>query len=109
MRCGRRKTCRNHTRNQRCAPIRTCVPETLDALITVVREAERHGHAVRAVGHSWSDVALTGGYLLQPSGRSVLTRRGLNRPLDLEPELLSEAGRSQTLIRAEAGMRVRAN
>jgi hypothetical protein len=97
----RRKTWRNHTRNQHCDPLRICVPESLDDLVEVVGEARDRRTTVRAVGsgHSWSDAALTGGFLLEP--------RGLDQPLDLEPELLTAAARGKTLVRVEAGMRIR--
>lgn len=109
MKCRRRKTFWNHTRNQRCDPLLICVPETLDDLVEVVRQAEQQGVTVRAVGsaHSWSDAVLTAGYLLKPRGGPPFRRTGLNRPLELEPDLLTEAARAQSLVRVEAGMRLR--
>jgi L-gulono-1,4-lactone dehydrogenase len=49
-------------------------PASLDELVELVRRAEREGTTVRAVGagHSWSDVALTDGYLIEPRGLSGL-------------------------------------
>jgi len=101
MKVRRRTTWRNHTGNQHCDPLRICVPESLEDLVGLVKEAAEQGHTLRAVGshHSWSDATLTGGYLVEPTG--------LNRPLELEPELLTEAARSKKLVRVEAGMRVR--
>ena len=57
----------------------------------IVSSAEHDGATVRAVGsgHSWSDVALTTGYLLRPER--------LNRPLEI----------TGNLVRVEAGMRLR--
>jgi L-gulono-1,4-lactone dehydrogenase len=77
-----RKRWRNNTGNEGIDPLRQVTPTTLAELCAIVREAERDGCAVRAVGsgHSWSDVALTDGILVHPTG--------LNRPLDLESDLL---------------------
>lgn len=109
MKSRRRRTFRNHTRNQRCDPLLICVPETLDDLVDLARRAEQQGVTVRAVGsgHSWSDAALTAGYLLEPRGGPFFRRTGLNRPLELEPDLLTDAAREQRLVRVEAGMRLR--
>ncbi len=109
MKCQRRKAFFNHTRNQRCDPLMICVPETLDDLVELARKAQEEAVTVRAIGsaHSWSDATLTGGYLLKPRGRSWFRRTGLNRPLELEADLLTETARRQHLVRVEAGMRIR--
>jgi hypothetical protein len=90
-----RKRWRNHTGNQSIEPLRIYRPATVDELREIVRTAEADGATVRAVGsgHSWSDVALTGGYLLR-------TDR-LSAPLEV-----TEHG-GETLVRVEAGMRLR--
>ncbi|HEY2768327.1 MAG TPA: FAD-binding protein, partial [Solirubrobacteraceae bacterium] len=77
-----RRRWQNDTGNQGIDPLRQVTPTTLEELRALVREAERDGCTVRAVGsgHSWSDVALTDGILVHPTG--------LTRPLDLEPDLL---------------------
>jgi hypothetical protein len=77
-----RKRWRNDTGNEGIDPLRQVTPTTLEELCAIVREAERDGCAVRAVGsgHSWSDVALTDGTLIHPTG--------MNRPLELESDLL---------------------
>jgi L-gulono-1,4-lactone dehydrogenase len=77
-----RKRWRNNTGNEGIDPLRQVTPTTLEELCAIVREAERDGCAVRAVGsgHSWSDVALTDGILIHPTGMS--------RPLELESDLL---------------------
>jgi hypothetical protein len=101
-----RKAWHNDTGNERIYPLREMTPETLEQLQAAVLEAERDGCTIRAVGsgHSWSDVALTDGILVHPTG--------LTEPLDLEPELLSseaiEGLRNQgvTLVRVQAGMRI---
>jgi FAD/FMN-containing dehydrogenase len=86
-----RKRWRNHTGNQSIEPLRIYRPATLDDLREIVQSAERDGTTVRAVGsgHSWSDVALTAGYLLRPER--------LNAPLEI----------TGNLVRVEAGMRLR--
>jgi hypothetical protein len=107
----RRRAWRNDTGNQRIYPLREVTPRSLDELREAVREAEGDGLTVRAVGsgHSWSDVALTEGVLVQPTG--------LDQPLDLEEQLLRVpattptgadelAGDSVTLVRVQAGIRI---
>ena len=86
-----RKRWRNHTGNQSIEPLRIYRPATLEDVCEIVTSAERDGATVRAVGsgHSWSDVALTTGYLLRPER--------LNRPLEI----------NGNLVRVEAGMRLR--
>jgi L-gulono-1,4-lactone dehydrogenase len=86
-----RKRWRNHTGNQSIEPLRIYRPATLEDLREIVRSAERDGATVRAVGsgHSWSDVALTTGYVLRPER--------LNAPLEI----------TGNLVRVEAGMRLR--
>lgn len=70
MKFRTRRTWRNHTGNQACQPLRICRPTTVEEVATLVRDAEAFGAAVRAVGsgHSWSDCALTGGFLLETDG-----------------------------------------
>ena len=97
----KRRTWRNHTGNQTCDPLRRYSPESLAELAEIVVEAERVGATVRAVGsgHSWSDAALTAGFLVEP--------KGLARPLELETELLRDAVDPDRLVRVGSGMRVR--
>jgi hypothetical protein len=97
-----RRKWRNHTGNQGIDPLRIVRPTSLEELVALVQEAERYGCTVRAVGsgHSWSDVALTRGFLLLPTG--------LTQPLDLEEELLRPERTSfEPLVRVQAGMRIR--
>jgi hypothetical protein len=97
-----RRRWQNDTGNQGIDPLRQVTPTTLEELRALVREAERDGCTVRAVGsgHSWSDVALTDGILVHPTG--------LTRPLDLEPDLLraDPDGVAPILVRVEAGMTI---
>jgi L-gulono-1,4-lactone dehydrogenase len=94
-----RKRWRNHTGNQSIEPLRIYRPAALDELREIVRTAEADGATVRAVGsgHSWSDVALTTGYL-------VRTDR-LSAPLDVDA--LRRDWDGPRLVRVEAGMRLR--
>jgi L-gulono-1,4-lactone dehydrogenase len=95
---ARRLTWRNHSHDQECRPRRIVHPSTTAELQAIVRDAERDGVPVRAVGagHAWSDVALTDGVLVetdrltgvQDAGehlvrvRSGTRIRGLNAALD---------------------------
>jgi hypothetical protein len=65
--------------------------------VELVRRAERAGTTVRAVGagHSWSDVALTDGYLVEP--------RRLSGLLDLDDGTLRDDVQRSTLARVLAG------
>jgi FAD/FMN-containing dehydrogenase len=60
-------TWRNVAGDQRCHPRRIEHPSSTAALSELVREAERTGTTIRAVGagHAWSDVALTDGILVE--------------------------------------------
>ena len=97
-----RRAWRNHAGNQGIDPLRVIRPTSIEELVEIVRAAERDGVTVRAVGsgHSWSDVALTRGYLILPTG--------LAAPLDLGEQLV-RPGRAdaEPLVRVQAGMRVR--
>ena len=96
----KRKRWRNHTGNQSVEPLRIYRPATLVELREIVRTAEADGATVRAVGsgHSWSDVALTTGYV-------VRTDR-LGSPLEVD--CLRAGWDGERLVRVEAGMRIRA-
>jgi FAD/FMN-containing dehydrogenase len=93
VRFEQRKRWRKHTGNQSIEPLRIDRPATVDDLREIVRTTESDGATVRAVGsgHSWSDVALTTGYLLQTdrlAGWLDVTHHD-----------------GETLVRVEAGMR----
>ncbi len=98
-----RKRWRNNTGNEGIDPLRQVTPTTLEELCAIVRDAERDGCTVRAVGsgHSWSDVALTDGILIHPTGMS--------QPLDLEWDLLRPGiAEERTFVRVQAGMTIAA-
>jgi L-gulono-1,4-lactone dehydrogenase len=95
-----RKRWRNHTGNQAVEPLRLYRPGTLAELQEIVATAVSDGAPVRAVGsgHSWSDAALTEGYLVDT--------HGLGRPLAVD--CLRRDWHGERLERVEAGMRLRA-
>jgi len=76
-------------------------PASLDELVELVRRAERQGTTVRAVGagHSWSDVALTDGYLVEP--------RRLSGLLDLDDGTLRDDVARATHARVLGGTHLR--
>lgn len=97
-----RREWRNHTGNQGIDPLRVLKPTTLQEVVQIVRDAERDRCTVRAVGsgHSWSDVALTRGFLLLPAG--------LAKALELEEDVLdADHSQREPLVRVQAGMRIR--
>jgi L-gulono-1,4-lactone dehydrogenase len=85
---------RNWAGDQRCLPARIEKPASLAELVSLVTAAAEEGVGVRAVGHghSFTDIACTGGVLIDP--------RGLARVLDVD----AEAG----TVKVEAGIGLRA-
>jgi len=69
--------------------------------VAIVRLAEQEGVGARAVGsgHSWSDVALTEGFLMRTDG--------LSRVPAPEPDFLAPAWEGRSVVRAEAGIRIK--
>ena len=97
----RRAEWSNVDSSQSVVPLRRYSPSTLGELRRLVVAAEVVGTTVRAVGsgHSWSDVAVAPGFLVAPDN--------LNRPLDLEPQLLRPGTESgPPLVRVGSGMRI---
>ncbi|MEA2139037.1 MAG: hypothetical protein QOG56_2187, partial [Solirubrobacteraceae bacterium] len=96
-----RKTWRNHLGNQSIDPLRIYSPRSIDDVVAIVRLAEEAGVTARAVGsgHSWSDVALTDGFLMKTDG--------LARVPSSEPDFLAPAWQARSLVRAEAGIRIK--
>ena len=77
----------NHLGNQSVDPLRIYEPESIEQVAAIVGEAGRTGVTARAVGsgHSWSDVALTTGFViltrqLHIPGTGDLLRHELTRP-----------------------------
>jgi D-arabinono-1,4-lactone oxidase/FAD binding domain len=98
---AQRRTWSNHLGNQRIDPLRIYTPTSVEQVIEIVREAEAAGATVRAVGsgHSWSDVALTRGFLLETSG--------LAQPAADGPDFLREEWRDRDLVQTQAGIRIK--
>ncbi len=90
-------TWHNHTGNQTCHPRVIFRPGSLAELVELVRRAEAEEETIRmtGTGHSWSDVALTEGFLLDP--------RDLSGVSDVEGEPLNEAARERGLVRVLGG------
>jgi len=101
MRFDVRRTWRNHLGNQRIDPLRIYEPRSIADVQEIVRLARDKGVTVRAVGsgHSWSDVALTGGFLVKPTGMA--------RVPAAEPDFLRAEWADRRLVRAEHGARIR--
>jgi hypothetical protein len=80
----KRRRWENHSRNQAVDPVEVLTAGTIDDLVTVVNQARQDQLTARCVGsgHSWSDVALTTGYLIAPDDLSdiALADRNLLRP-----------------------------
>lgn len=96
-----RTTWTNHLGNQSVDPLRIYRPRTIEQVAEVVREAEQARTTVRAVGsgHSWSDVALTTGFLLETDQLSTVPAP--------EPDFVRSAWAERLLVRAEAGIRIK--
>src|SRR5262249_39642548 len=82
-------------------PERVSVPGSLDEIVGLVRDAEKDGYRIRAVGsgNSFSDIAVVDGNLVR------LDR--LKRVLPLDPATLTERWRAASLVNVEAGITVR--
>ena len=100
-RVRRRTRWRNHSGNQGVDPLAIARPGTLAELVELVHGAERDGTTIRAVGsgHSWSDVALTTGVLVET--------HGLKRCPPGPPPLLRDGVDGARLVWTEAGIRIR--
>jgi len=95
-----RRAWSNQHGTQRVTPLRTYRPETIDQIGRIVAEAESAGVGARAVGsgHSWSDIALTPGYLIETHAFDD------ELPVDCVRDGV-DIGR---LVRSEAGVRLTA-
>lgn len=91
----------NQDDNQRAVPLRRYTPESLEEIVSIVREAESLGVAVRPIGssHSWSDVCVTPDFQLLPTG--------IDQPLTLDTSLLKSSANVSTLVEVESGIRLR--
>jgi L-gulono-1,4-lactone dehydrogenase len=96
-----RTTWKNHLGNQRITPLRIYEPATIADVAQIVAEAEHHGVTARAVGsgHSWSDAALTEGYLMKTGRLGCVPAP--------EPDFVRPEWAGRALVRAEAGARIK--
>jgi L-gulono-1,4-lactone dehydrogenase len=96
-----RKTWKNHLGNQTIDPLRIYEPETIADVVSIVQLAEQDGVSARAVGsgHSWSDVALTEGFLMK-------TNRLARAPAP-ERDFIRDEWAGRPLVRVEAGIRIK--
>jgi hypothetical protein len=96
-----RRTWRNHTGNQSVEPLRLYDARSLEELRAIVLEAHACKATVRAVGsgHSWSDVALTNGFLVKTHKLSSM--------LPLEEGVLRDELDTSHLVRVQGGIRLR--
>jgi L-gulono-1,4-lactone dehydrogenase len=92
---------KNHLGNQSIDPLRIYAPASVEEVVQIVRDAEAGGVPVRAVGsgHSWSDVALTPGFLLKTDRLSQLPWP--------EPDFVGPEHAERHLVRVGAGTRIR--
>jgi L-gulono-1,4-lactone dehydrogenase len=90
-------TWHNHAGNQVCHPHRMVRPGSLAELVELVRRAEAERQTIRmtGTGHSWSDIALSEGFLLDP--------RSLSGVSGVEGEPLGEAASALNLVRVLGG------
>jgi L-gulono-1,4-lactone dehydrogenase len=96
-----RKTWKNHLGNQSIDPLRIYEPATIADVVSIVQLAERERVTARAVGsgHSWSDVALTEGFVMR-------TNR-LARAPSPEPDFIRDEWSGRQVVRVEAGIRIK--
>ena len=94
------ETWRNCIGNQEVSPFRLLRPTTLAEIVDIVKRAESENRKVRAVGsgHAFSDIAITGDYLIDT--------HGLNKVLTLDTEALNEGAKNLTLVDVECGITV---
>lgn len=87
--------------NQVCRPAAIQRPTSLNELVDAVRQAASHGQTVRAVGsgHSYSDVAITEGLLLDP--------HGMSKPLPIDSSVLKDPSAVDSLFSVESGITLR--
>lgn len=102
MKIKTRFTWHNTTKRFSAQPQKYFEPENLKDLQDIILEAEAKGIRVRAVGsgHSFSDVALTNGYLINP--------KKLNRQITIPPSWLppDQRFRHKNLVYVEAGIKL---
>jgi hypothetical protein len=96
-----RHTWTNASDTQVVQPLQYFKPKTLNELVSIVQRARAEKITARAIGsgHSHSDVGATTGFLIDT--------HGLNRTLDLEPDLLKDSSEAPLLFKTECGITIR--
>ncbi|MGK7394268.1 MAG: FAD-binding protein [Candidatus Cyclobacteriaceae bacterium M3_2C_046] len=94
-----RFTWHNTIKKHKISPLKYFEPESLKDIVAIVKEAEQHEIRVRAVGagHSFSDVAIASGYLLD--------LKRLNQILPF-PDFIKTSVNRQNLVQAQAGITI---
>ncbi|MEM6846372.1 MAG: FAD-binding protein [Bacteroidota bacterium] len=102
MKTRTRVTWSNVIKKHKVEPFKYLIPGSLQDIVSAVREAEACGHRIRAVGsgHSYSDVAITDGHLVDMSR--------LCRQLDLDKNKLLREKQEKFLVEVEGGITVEA-
>ncbi|WP_224995735.1 D-arabinono-1,4-lactone oxidase [Cesiribacter sp. SM1] len=100
MKVKHRKTWSNTINRYQCQPFKYFEPEDIYDLQQIVREAELEGVRVRAVGsgHSFSDVAMSSGYLV--------SFKHLDKLLDMDVNLLRVKDHYHKLVHVEGGLTI---
>jgi len=100
MKTRTRVTWSNVIKKHRVEPFKYLIPGSLPDIVSAVQEAEECGHRIRAVGsgHSYSDVAITDGFLVDMSRLCTL--------LDLDKSKLLPEHQEKYLVEVEAGITV---
>lgn len=100
MKTRTRVTWSNVIKKHQVEPFKYLVPGRLEDIVAAVREAEDCGHRIRAVGsgHSYSDVAITDGHLIDMSR--------LCRVLNLDKNKLHRKHQEKYLVEVEGGITV---
>ena len=95
-----RHTWKNTIKKFSVTPVKYFLPESLQDIIQIVNEAEDKDLRVRAIGsgHSFSDIALSDGYLVD------MCR--LNRVLLLDKQVIKNDCQLDNLIEVEAGISI---
>ncbi|MCG8321085.1 MAG: FAD-binding protein [Cytophagales bacterium] len=95
-----RHTWKNTIKKFYVTPVKYFLPESLQDIVQIIHEAEDKGMRVKAIGsgHSYSDIALSDGYLVD------MCR--LNQVLNLNKQVLKESCRLDNLIEIESGISI---
>lgn len=92
--------------NQSAAPNLYFTPTTIEEVRQIILSAEKNGYPVRAIasGHSFSDVTLTGGYMVDTHGiKGIIS----SDPKGKDRDLLKPDAKQQYLVHVAAGTTLR--